>query len=1107
MRDSSSWCTALVSELADGSFPESGMDASAFCAVELGLSFLHRYLPGEPVGSLQALLSGYVRVGDDTDAVVRRVRHRMGDVSRRGYWRTMLNRYMAIPQQWRIFKPTGDTGARVGDSASFELIGSVYCPERRIAYDAAMTEPLEYRPAGSWPPAEAGGRYSFRTGQDREIHVQLPRALPSPRPVAAIVPRPRRVREPWDISFPDDLERTARWVDDVLAARPEVTNRDWERRLRENIRFSAVVSGRRNLVDRPATFRIDGLVHMVGLMNSGKTTLTDLIAIDRVRFHGNRVGVVVSSVSDVLAKVGFFRTLGINAVPLIGSSTRAEHVGRYWGTVVVENDQFVPGTSTPDPAAAYTNVSCLLEPFRRDNGPNWTPIEPGDFPCRGTLRSTDGRNTRHDCPLLSICPAQRAYREIAEAEIWVTTPQCLLGSRAEPATVSARWFEAAQWHLDLLIIDEADAVQQVFDDRFVQEENLVGAGRGWSHRMVELTNEALADRGMAPASDADVRRWNELLQIHEQAVFNLNSLALSPSGNTLSDLLGDAPFTAHSLWRRVIRTLFGLPERGEGEKPDEEAADEFYRRHLQTFAEDPFDVPAPLEQLMVVLTAQVRREPAVTRALDAWIDQHTPSGDGHPRWPGPDRRRLGLIIEAAIWAGSITATFFRMSTMYPSIRAKLSLPDEERFWAGQPPRDYRSLVPEAPMGNILALRWTTDPGGGATLRLLWVHGVGRWLLHHAHDLLSCEGVDGPHVILTSATSWAPGSSFYHIPITPSAVLLQPDEDRKALLSSHMQVRSLRADDRPLFVSGLRGERRHDALRQMVSALCRIAEGSHCSVLDELRAELPEDRRKVLFVVLSGKEAETVGEHLNRTAVRARFVVPDAADPGLDGIRRRLVGRFGRGADDVLVAAEMSIQRGYNILNAADTAALGAVVYLTRSHPPPFDLAFPLSLVSRWAMDRLRNPPHLVQMGPPGEVGDLVRQMRNAARRLWFDVIGSPVRFQNLDREHVPAFVANLLVPMSQTIGRTIRGNQPTRVLLCDAAFAPRLATGEKAADTERTSIVLALDAYLADLLREPSFDATDDEYRLYAVNKAVWELMNRLVRTNDPLGTDRTAMA
>lgn len=1114
MRDSSSWCAALVRELEDASFPQSEMGIAAFCAVELGLSFLHRYIPGEPVSSLQPVLSGYIRVGELTDAVIRRVRHRMGDVSRRGYWRTMLNRYVRVPQEWRLFKLAHDPAEEVGASTFFELVGSAYCPERMSTYEAAMTEPLAYRTVEPNPLAEAGRRYSFRLTDNREVEVQLPRQLPAPQSITAITPRTERVRTPWDISFAD-LERTAGWIDDVLATRPDVTNRDWRRRLRD-IRFSAVDPRRRDLVDRPRTFRIDGLSHIVGLMNSGKTTLTDLLTIDRVKFHGNRVGIVVGSVSDVLAKVGFFRTLGLKAVPIIGSSTRGDHAGRYWQTMVEESPRLIPDDPTrSDPAAAYANASCLLEPFRRDTGPGWAPLEPKEFPCRGQLRlvdEDDNKKARHDCPLLSLCPAQRAYREVAEADIWVTTPQCLLRSRAKPVTVSVRWFEAAQWHLDLLIIDEADAVQQVFDNCFIQQEHLVGTGEGWSHRMVEITNESLAERGMAPSAETEVRRWNEYLQIHENAAFKLNSLALSPAGDALRTILGDAPFTAPSLWRRAVRTLYGLSDDGEGDQAVEEAADTFYRQHIQRFAEDPFDVPEALEPVVSTLTAQVRRESRVKEVLDAWIDRHLPggdeAGDAHRARIESGRPTLRLTIEAAIWAGYITRTFFMMSRMYPSVRAKLSLPDEDRFWGNQPPRDYRFLVPEAPMGNVLALRWTAQRSGGAELQLLWVHGVGRWLLHHAHDLLSCEGVDGPHVVLTSATSWAPGSSFYHVPITPSAVLRQPDDDRKALLNSRMEVRSFQANGRPITVSGTSGARRHDALRQMVSALCLAGEGAHRSVLDELRAELPEDRRKVLFVVLSGKEAKTVGNRVNETSLRARVVVPDDEDSGQDDvIRRRHVARFGLGTDDVLVAAEMSIQRGYNILNSRDTAALGAVVYLTRSHPPPFDLAFPLSLVSRFAMERLQNPPHLVQISPPGQLAELARQMRDTARRLWFDVIGRPVRFQNLNAEHVPAFVANMLVPMSQTIGRTIRGNQPTRVLLCDAAFARRLANGDRAADTERTSIVLAMDAYLADLLREPSLDATDDDHRLHAINTAVWELMGHLIRTNDPLGTKRKATA
>ena len=93
-----------------------------------------------------------------------------------------------------------------------------------------------------------------------------------------------------------------------------------------------------------------------------------------------------------------------------------------------------------------------------------------DFPCRGRLREAGVDRPRAcDCPLLAVCPAQKALREVARAQVWVTTPQALVGTKADPADADVRWLEQVQHDMDLLIIDEADAVQQVLDDRFVQE--------------------------------------------------------------------------------------------------------------------------------------------------------------------------------------------------------------------------------------------------------------------------------------------------------------------------------------------------------------------------------------------------------------------------------------------------------------------------------------------------------------------------------------------------------------------------------------------------------------------------------------------------------------
>src|SRR5262249_25233072 len=154
-----------------------------------------------------------------------------------------------------------------------------------------------------------------------------------------------------------------------------------------------------------------------------------------------------------------------------------------------------------DPAAAYANTSCLLEPYRQTMHPDWAPLSPEEFPCRGQMREVGvERAPACDCPLLTVCPAQKALREVAAAQVWVTTPQCLVASKADPSSAEMRWLERAQHDMDLVIIDEADAVQQVLDSRFVQDEELVATEKGWSHRMAGYTNTALAGTGMAPAA-------------------------------------------------------------------------------------------------------------------------------------------------------------------------------------------------------------------------------------------------------------------------------------------------------------------------------------------------------------------------------------------------------------------------------------------------------------------------------------------------------------------------------------------------------------------------------------------------------------------------------
>jgi len=492
VRDASAWLGRLPMDLRAAGFPEQIMPVAEFCRVELGLYFLTRHFPGEPVGVLQPVLSGYVRGSQDTDASVRRVRHRMGDVARRGYWRKLLNQYMRLPDTVRGFDRTDDLARRVNDDTVFTAKPSSVCSGREDTYTAALADPLAYRTADQHLPAEAGKRYEFTAAGATE-YVRFPGQLPAAAPLPPMSPVSARRRERWTVSFAKDLAPVAEWIDEQLAGRPDITNRNWKRRL-DDLRFSVADPATGQLQDSPEELTIDGVEHIVGLMNSGKTTLADLITIDGVKNRSNRVCLVVGSVGDVYAKVSFLRMLGIDAVPLIGRSSRGEHAARYWRTLVEEAAVLIPDGNHPaDPAAAYANTSCLLEPYRQTLRPDWAPLRPEDFPCRGRLREAGAERARAcDCPLLTVCPAQRALREVATAQVWVTTPQCLVASKADPASAQMRWLEQAQHDMDLMIIDEADAVQRVLDARFVQEEELVATEKGWSHRMTGHTNTGLA---------------------------------------------------------------------------------------------------------------------------------------------------------------------------------------------------------------------------------------------------------------------------------------------------------------------------------------------------------------------------------------------------------------------------------------------------------------------------------------------------------------------------------------------------------------------------------------------------------------------------------------
>lgn len=1120
VRMGSQWYEDLV----DG-MTQTGLEArlgdlkpAEFCQLELGLFYLEQKLPGQAVGALWMTLNRYADPGPAGVQVARRVRLRMGDAARGGQWRERLNEYIKVPVELRMFTTAGLPRHRVLNDSLFERYPSPHLPQREEVYRAALADPVPYEAEPAHDPVPPGAECYFTRRDGAGETLRIPSWVPVAPPAARLVARASRAREPFPVAY-DDLAQAFKEIDLALEAHPEIGDRNFEQRFR-NMTFSRADRAAGRLVDGLGVFTIDGIAHTVGLMNAGKSTLLDGLAHIGVQ-RGLRVGYVMPSISAALAKVRFLRALGIRAVPLIGRTTRERHVESYWRDELYDVDagHALPGPGL-DPAAEFTTSMCLLEPLRTGAGRADAPWREEDFPCRGRLKVPNKREL-HDCPLTHVCPQQAAARAIPDAQVWVMTSSGLVSSRMEGASYRARQIEVIQHELGLLLVDEADKVMGDFDQRFLLQEPLTFPG-GWSARTAIACHDGLDATWHQPLIHSDVRRYQRHMLRHSQALAGLYPLLVVPpdkssQGNggrkgrggedLLAEIVAEGPFSGFSLLSRLARAMHGvttLQERPD-QATEEEAASRFFDEFLAPQAREALKAPpAHLERLLRAMTVDYDTGWSAKEAAEEWLLAHAPKDKSGnvSSWVEQMLPQFARLLQAGIWSARISTSFFGANSLLPAVQKLMPMDAADSFFKHQPPPDLQMFVPEQAMGNMLALQWKPNRDGtSGSLEILWLRGVGRWLLYHLHDLLACEGIEGPNVVLTSATSWMPGSARYHVAITPHLILREPEACATALRESRMLLRPQYRPGDPagIFVSGAGArQQREDALRAVLDAICNPAPGAAKSLVDQVRDQLDPDRQRLAFVTLSGKDAAACAQHLNlKTRLAARHVTPDSEPPGRYGLAYRRIGRFAATDADVMIAPEGSLQRGHNVLNDRGVAAFGALFYLARLHPPADDLSFPLAVLNQYAMQRLLDP---VDATVPGvDLTEEAGKVRGAARGLWLALMGQPLFFSRLaDIDLRRAFVSDLMVQLYQTLGRTIRGNVPTRIYLVDAAFAPRTANRrEKAADTDRTSVMVAGQQLITRLLTAPE-PAVLPALRLeHAIATATWGLLDNLFETMD----------
>jgi hypothetical protein len=496
MRDRTAWRTGLirrfraVTDAAD-------LNVGRLLDVELGLFLLETVIPGEPIGTLPDLLAGYpvlnaagVRLTQAAADRLAVARYLLLPLRTRRDWSTAIEAYAAVPPSLRGYSVEGDAVIRRAPSVA---------PERFELYEQTLA---------TLPPLRRSRARVAASGVHEFIHRGATKTAVVPEDVAeggsplhstAV----RADRSPFVVTFAE-LAATAGWLDQAHADAGG-SGRSWSKRL---ARVSLEVRTDRGFAPS-TTLTVDGVLHLIGMVGSGKSTLMILTAVAAAR-RGKKTTLVVGDVISAVRLADELRAVGLRASPIIGASTHETHIQRLHQLRAL--DRAGPGLlQDADTTHDLLSTACALDALL----PEPTILESRDAPCerlKPRIENADRASLgTRVCPFWARCQRHRTSVESVDADIWIATIPSLIYTRV-PVPLSdatVRYLELAWRRSDLIIVDEADQVQAQLDAIFSPGQTLVGhGGDAWIDQVADHTDTELRSQARRQFGERAVREWS-----------------------------------------------------------------------------------------------------------------------------------------------------------------------------------------------------------------------------------------------------------------------------------------------------------------------------------------------------------------------------------------------------------------------------------------------------------------------------------------------------------------------------------------------------------------------------------------------------------------------
>lgn len=803
-----------------------------------------------------------------------------------------------------------------------------------------------------------------------------------------------------------NLLKTAEYIDS------RIHNKNYVQRVK-NISFD-VINDNDIVLDDEIT--INGLFNLVGRVGAGKSTLVEVLTC-KLALEGKKTALVVDSIKAIVELLDYFDKLNIKAVPVWGYTGKETRKRKAYSSIEEEDFSDIKSTTWNK----WFSETCILDGLR-DSSDILDAFEDGKEPCLKILKNKKSRE-KYACPYYNICPSHLADLELKNAQVYITTPAAFLKTKISPVIYNGnvRVSEFLYYNCDLVIFDESDRVQLNFEQSFTEHLVLMDhSEESYLNKLGKVVESWYYKNRLINASDKTIQDWYDYFT-NTQRISNILIQILNNNKMLIKKLNGTFS-TALSLHGRFI----------EGTRLEE---NKIKYKELSDFiakGEKKLDKEANSIR-MEVLAGNIDYKSIETRISKWYFNDEVPTQEEI------------IMIEFIFILNIFEKNFRAMVNGLDEIIElnNLQVENASIFYRGI--EDYLPFIPTAPTGNKFGIRVTADSNNNLKRLVIFKSmGLGRWLITNYHNMYELiDNVKGPNVLLLSGTSWAPNSYAYHIDIKVDAILNGNESEALAIEESEFIFEPIIVDNEAVVVSGTDLYKRIEKIKTIVSHLVKPSIRSKKSKLSIELDRLESDRKRILLLVGSYDEAAALKIYMDSILTNVgdikksdiSLLIRDDSDEISDeDISRGDVTEFGLSDKKILIAPLMSLERGYNILNVNNKAAIGSVYFLIRPMPIPNDISIVVNKINSNSIRELnrKNSKDLI------EHNMWVKSNRDKSLSMMQTLLIKSERlgYRQLEEYEREALCMTLFVTMCQVIGRLIRGGCKARVHFCDAKFAP-----------------------------------------------------------------------